>query len=43
MNEEKRHPGQPPKYSSPKELKQKADEYFAEAILGNWYKRQLNG
>ena len=35
MDNEK-HPGQPPKYSSPEELKKKADEYFAEAIERNW-------
>ena len=33
---EHEHPGQPAKYSSPEELKQKADEYFTEAIKEGW-------
>jgi len=36
MDEEKKHPGQPAKYSSPQELKEKADEYFKEAIEKGW-------
>lgn len=36
MDEEKKHPGQPAKYNSAEELKQRADEYFNQAIAKGW-------